>query len=221
MRKKIVGIIPIKLKNQRLPGKNTMELGGKPLCRHLFDTVKNINSFDEIYVYCSDELIENYIPEGIKYLKRSKQLDENDVKSKDILQAFINVVDADIYVLMHVTQPFIEQKTIENAIEQVVYGNFDSAFAAHEIKEFVWYNNKPLNYELTDVVRTQELKPVYTEGELFIFEKDVFTKHGRRIGFNPYIQSISWKENVCIDTIEDFQMAQAIIEMMKNRGAES
>ena len=34
---KIVSFIPIKLNNQRLPGKNLMDLEGKPLCNYLFD----------------------------------------------------------------------------------------------------------------------------------------------------------------------------------------
>lgn len=37
--KKIVSFIPIKLNNQRLPGKNLMNLDGKPLCNYIFDTI--------------------------------------------------------------------------------------------------------------------------------------------------------------------------------------
>ena len=44
---KIVSFIPIKLNNQRLPGKNTMELDGKPLCDYLFKTISDIDMIDE------------------------------------------------------------------------------------------------------------------------------------------------------------------------------
>lgn len=216
--RKVAAIIPIKLHNQRLPGKNVRPLGEKVLCQYLFDTVQHVENINKTYVFCSDESIKRYIPDGIEFLKRPKELDADTVKSKDILQEFINMVDAEIYVLMHVTQPFITRKTITEAIEKVKEGDYDSAFAARQIKEFAWYNGKPINYSLTDVVRTQELQPIYVEGELFVFKKEVFTKHGCRIGNHPWIQSIGWKESICIDDMEDFEMAEAIIALEKKTG---
>ena len=58
---KVVLFIPIKLNNQRLPGKNLMDLNGKPMCDYIFQTVKQVSNIDEKYVYCSDEKIQNYI----------------------------------------------------------------------------------------------------------------------------------------------------------------
>lgn len=211
--KKVVGLIPIKLRNQRLPGKNTKKLGDKVLCEYLLDTVRNVQNIDEVYVYCSNEEICQYIPPEIKFLKRSKELDSDSTKSKDIIGSFIDEIDADIYALMHVTQPFISEDSICKSVDKVINGDYDSAFTAHEIREFTWYNGKPLNYCFDNVVRTQELEPVYTEGELFVFEKHVFTDLGRRIGNNPYIHPISWRENVCIDDINDFQLAEAVVSL--------
>ncbi len=78
---------------------------------------------------------------------------------------------------MHVTQPFITAATISMAVSKVKEEGYDSAFAARSIKEFAWYDGKPINYCLTNVVRTQELQPVYVEGELFVLRKSV---HGKR-----------------------------------------
>lgn len=211
--KKTVAVIPIKLCNTRLPGKNIKILGDKALCKYLFDTVQCVDVIDEIYVYCSDESLKDYMPEGIRFLKRSKELDSDSIKSKDILESFINEVDADIYALLHVTQPFITAETIKSSILKVREEDYDSAFAAFPIREFAWYDGSPINYCLTDVIRTQELKPVYVEGELYVFEKNVFTEKGRRIGDKPWIQEIEWKENICIDDIHDFEMAEAVIAL--------
>ena len=35
---KVASFIPIKLNNQRLPGKNTLPLGKKPMCEYIFMT---------------------------------------------------------------------------------------------------------------------------------------------------------------------------------------
>ena len=218
MQKRVVGLIPIKLNNQRLPGKNIMDLCGKPLCSYLFDTLKEVKNLDDVYVLCSDEEICKYIPEHIKFIKRPKELDLDSVKSKQILDWFVSQVDADIYALMHCTQPFIKADTIDVSIRKVKEEEFDSAFGARPIKEFAWFKGAPINYSFTNVVRTQELEPIYVEGELFIFEKNVLTTLGRRIGEKPYIHPLTWKESICIDELEDFQMAQMAVQMIKENG---
>lgn len=62
---KIVSFIPIKLNNQRLPGKNLMILEGRPLCDYIFNTICQVNAISEKYVYCSDEKIKDYLPKGL------------------------------------------------------------------------------------------------------------------------------------------------------------
>lgn len=208
---KVVLFIPIKLNNQRLPGKNIMDLAGRPVCDYLFKTVSEIDEISEKYVYCSDEAIKQYMPDNITFLKRDKSLDDYLVKGLDIIEAFVKDVDADIYVLTHVTQPFTKADSIRNALEKVVSGEYDSAFSAVALQDYMWYQGKPFNYDMTDIVKTQELEPVYMEtGAFFIFRKEVFTKLHRRIGENPYIYEIDQFEAVDIDTREDFEFAKAV-----------
>lgn len=208
---KVALFIPIKLNNQRLPGKNTMDLAGRPVCDYLFKTVSGIDEIEEKYVYCSDEAIKQYMPDNLTFLKRDKALDDYLVKGLDIIEAFVKDVDADIYVLTHVTQPFTKADSIRNALAKVVSGEYDSAFSAVALQDYMWYQGKPFNYDLTDIVRTQELEPVYMEtGAFFIFRKEVFTKMHRRIGENPFIYEIDQFEAVDIDTREDFEFAKAV-----------
>lgn len=216
---KIVSFIPIKLNNQRLPGKNTMLLNGRPLCDYLFNTISNIDSIDEKYVYCSDDSIKKYIAPyeklGLKYLKRDRYLDGFQVKGLEIIDRFVKDVDADIYVLSHCTQPFTKAESIVNALEKVVTGEYDSAFSAVELQDYMWMNGRPFNYDMKDIVRTQDLTPIYMEtGAFFIFRKEVFTKLGQRIGNHPYIYTIDQFEAVDIDTKEDFDFAQAVARFL-------
>ena len=207
--------IPIKLNNQRLPGKNTMLLNGRPVCDYLFETVSKIDEIDEKYIYCSDEAIIPYIKpyedKGVKFLKRDTYLDGFQVKGLEIIDRFIKDVDADIYVLTHVTQPFTKSESIRNALEKVVSGEYDSAFSAVKFQDYFWVNGKPMNYDMKNVVRTQDLDPIYMEtGAFFIFRKEVFTQLGQRIGEKPYIYEIDQFEAVDIDTAEDFEFAKAV-----------
>ena len=215
---KVVLFIPIKLNNQRLPGKNIMELEGKPLCQYLFDTVKDIENVDEKYVYCSDEAIIPYLPKEISFLRRDQSLDRNEVKGLEIIDKFIHDMDADIYVLTHVTQPFTKASSIANGLTKVMSGEYDSAFSAVKLQDYLWYHNKPLNYDMKDIVRTQELEPVYMEtGAFFIFRKEVFTQLHQRIGVKPYICEIDEFEAIDIDTKEDFEKAKIVSRYLSQK----
>ena len=132
---KIVSFIPIKLNNQRLPGKNLMDLEGKPLCNYLFDTINQVDTIQKKYVYCSDEKIKSYIPEGIEFLKRDPYLDGFNVKGLEIIERFVRDVDADIYVLTHVTQPFTKAESIKKALDKVINEGYDSAFSCTKIQD--------------------------------------------------------------------------------------
>lgn len=216
---KVVSFIPIKLNNQRLPGKNLMELDGRPLCEYIFDTINKVDTIDKKYVYCSDEKIKEYIPEGLTFLKRDKYLDGQLVKGLEIIERFVNDVDADIYVLTHVTQPFTKSESIEKALEKVISGEYDSAFSAVALQDYMWMNGKPFNYDMKNIVRTQDLEPIYMEtGAFFIFRKEVFTELGQRIGNKPYIYEIDQFEAVDIDTAEDFEFAKVVAEYYKSKG---
>jgi CMP-N-acetylneuraminic acid synthetase len=209
---KTVALVPIKLNNQRLPGKNLAPLGGKPLLRYILDTLRYIDGIDNIYVYCSDKSIQKYIPEGIAFLKRDSALDRDTVKGLEIYRAFQATVDADVYLVAHATSPFIKAESIQTALNAVLSGAYDSAFAARDIHTFAWYGNKPLNYNLSDIPRTQDIEPVIVETSAFyIFRKEVLTLYNRRIGYKPYVHFVDEIEAVDIDYPDDLQLAEAII----------
>lgn len=212
---KVVSFIPIKLNNERLPGKNTLPLGNKPMCEYIFETVNKVEMIDEKYVYCSSESIKSYIPEGIKFLKRDSCLDGFQVKGLEIIDYFLKDVEADIYVLTHVTQPFTKYSSITEALEKVISGEYDSAFSAKVLQDYCWYRGKPFNYNIKDIVTTQNLEPIYIEtGAFYIFTREVFKKYRQRIGVNPYIKVMEQIEAVDIDTADDYEFAKIVVEYL-------
>lgn len=210
---KTVALVPIKLNSQRLPHKNILPIAGHPLCWHICNSLKNARGIDEVYVYCSDEKVTEYLPEGIIFKQREKWLDGDMVKGFDIYRSFISEVDADVYVLVHTTSPFIKTETIENALAHILSGENDSAFSAERIQTFAWYQGHPINYNLNDVPRTQDMEPIWVEtSAFFMFKKEIFTEHNRRIGYHPFIQEVSGLEAVDIDEKKDYDLACKLAE---------
>lgn len=209
---KIVAVVPMKLNNRRLPQKNTKPFtNGKPLCYYILNTLLKCKKISEVYVYCSNEEIKDFIPSGVKYLKRSESLDQDTTKMNEVLKAFSSEVDSDIYVMTHTTAPFISVESIEKGIEAVVNGNYDSSFAAKKLQDFLWKDGVPFNYSLDMIPRTQDLPALYEETSgFYIYKKGVIQEMNRRIGDNPFIVEVGEIESIDIDELEDFMIADAI-----------
>lgn len=211
---KIVGIMPIKLNNERLPGKNTMLLGGKPLIQYALEEVQASHAVDEMYVYCSSTEIEPYLLSGVHFLQRPAILDEPTSNFTQIFDCFSKAVQADIYVYAHATAPFVSRNSIRKCVEAVCSGEYDSAFTATVIQDFLWQDGKPLNFDAANLPRSQDLKPIYRESSgVYVFTNKVFETLHRRVGVKPYVCPIDFREAVDINTPSDFHMAQALLNV--------
>ncbi|MBR5276277.1 MAG: acylneuraminate cytidylyltransferase family protein [Bacteroidaceae bacterium] len=209
---KVVAFVPIRLNSKRVVGKNLKLLGSKPLMWYILETLTRVPQINDVYVYCSQEAIIPYLPEGVKFLKRNSELDRDETLGEEIYDAFVKEIDADVYLLGHTTSPFIKAETISCAIEEVVSGRHDSAFSAQKVQTFTWYEGKPLNYNLKEIPRTQTIEPVFVETSAFyIFQRDIWAKRHQRVGDNPYMALVGPIEGIDIDYPEDFEFAEKII----------
>lgn len=209
---KVVAVVPMKLNNRRLPQKNTKLFSdGRPLCHLILSTLEQVELIDEVYVFCSSEEIRKFIPSGVKYLKRSEKLDQDTTTMNEVLLSFQQIVPADIYVLAHATAPFVSKQSIITGLKAVAENNYDSAFAVKRLQDFFWKNNKPLNYSLDSIPRTQDLEPYFVETcGLYIFKSNVIRDFSRRIGNNPFLIETGEIESIDIDEKEDFEIADAV-----------
>lgn len=216
---KIVAIIPMKLNNRRLPQKNIKCFtNGKPLCYYILSTLLKIEIIDEVYVYCSNSDIQEYLPKGVKFLKRSTYLDQDSTKMNEVLQCFAKDVPADIYVMTHTTAPFVTEESIKKGLSAVLSGDYDSAFAVKKLQDFLWKDGKPFNYNLNEIPRTQDLPLLYEETSgFYIYYSDIIMKLNRRIGEKPYMVEVNEMEGIDIDELEDFKIADAVFNYIHDQ----
>lgn len=211
----IVAVMPIKLINERCPGKNTRMLGDKPLLQHELDSLKETGLVDSISVFCSDEAVVPFLPVGVNYIQRPDYLDLPTSNFTQIFEKFMEEKDADIYVYAHATAPFITVETMKQCIEAVKSGKYDSAFCAVKLQDYLWQDGEPMNFDASNLPRTQDLKPIYQETSgVYVFTKEVFQKYRRRVGKKPFIKEVTFKEAVDIDNPEDFDLAEALVNVM-------
>ncbi len=213
---KTVAFVPIKMNNERLPGKNTKTFSnGKPLISYILETLQKVSLVDEIYVYCSNPAICEFLPDGVKFLQRSNHLDLSTTSFNEVLTSFARDVESDIYILTHATAPFIQPDTFERAVVAVASGEYDSALSVSKLQEFIWKDGKPFNYSTDSIPRTQDLEPLYTETcGMYVYTRQLILGENRRVGHKPYLVEVSKIEACDINEADDFVIADAIAQTL-------
>lgn len=209
---KVVALIPIKLGSKRVPQKNIRPFyDGTPLMYFIQKVCLNSKLIDEAYIYCSNEEVKEYVLPEVHFLKRPDYLDGDSANANDIIREFMKIVDADIYVNAHTTSPFAKAETIDDLISKVASGEYDSAFCAEAFHTFLWQDGNPINFDPDHFPRTQDLPVIYGETSIaYVFTRESFFKHNRRLGSHPYIKEVDKIEAMDIDYPEDFEIADAV-----------
>ena len=210
----IVAVMPIKLINERCPGKNLKQLGGKPLLQWELNNLKLTGLCDSINVYCSSKDILPFLMDGVNFIQRPAYLDLPTSNFTHIFECFMKECDADIYIYAHATAPFITIETMKCCIKAVQSGMYDSAFCAIKLQDYLWQDGEPLNFNASNTPRTQDLKPIFQETSgIYVYTKEVFKRYRRRVGNHPFIKEVSFKEAVDIDDPEDFALAEILVDI--------
>ncbi|MBR4328932.1 MAG: acylneuraminate cytidylyltransferase family protein, partial [Candidatus Riflebacteria bacterium] len=155
--------------------------------------------------------IKEYLIPKVKYLKRDEKYDLATADVNNMFYTFSLTVPADIYVLAHATAPFLKSTSIDKGVLAVKSGLYDSALAVRKMQEFIWKDNKPFNYDIKKIPRTQDLTPLFVETTgLYIYTKEVIQNNRSRIGDKPLLLEVSSIEAVDINNPIDFEIANAI-----------
>lgn len=209
---KIVVFLPVKGNSQRIENKNLKLLDGKPLFIHTLDKLVNSNFFDEVYLDTeSEEIIDAAIDIDCKILKRDSSLASNKTNGNKLFENQIAQVDADIYVQILATSPFILIETIKNAINNIIENDsYDSAVLISRQKQYTWKNEKP-EYDHINIPNSIDLDDVVIETMgLYIVTKDIAHKNRRRVGDNPLLIESTPIEAIDVNFPEDFHLAELI-----------
>lgn len=213
---KVVGFIPAKGSSERVQCKNTLELFNKPLFRINLEKLVECRLIDEAYLDTeSDEIINLSKGTGCKIFKRDKMLASNKTDGNKLLLNEAKNVDADIYVMLLGTSPFIKIDTIENGIQTLLdKDEYDSVIAVRREKFYLWDENGP-KYDMENIPNSFTLKDTIIETMgLYIIRKEALFTTQRRIGDNPYLLNVSPVEAIDINYPEDYELAKLIAKGM-------
>lgn len=225
---KVIALMPMKANSERVKGKNFRDFSGKPLFRWMLDTLKSVSEVDALVINTDarEILSENGLLEDdfVIIRDRKPELCGDFVSTNLIIGDDIRNIDADIYLMTHTTNPLLSKESIKAAISQFKNAlesrKADSLFTVNKVQErFYDADVKALNHDPDNLIRTQDLKPWYQENSnLYLFTKDSFSRTKARIGKNPMMLETAPFESTDIDTPDDWDLGEVLVEYYKKKG---
>lgn len=223
---KILAIIPARAGSKRLPNKNKLLLGGKPLIVWSIDSARGVESICDILVSTDDpEISEISKKHGalVPWLRPLELATDESHVVDTLIHAFDwyekNKCKVDGVLLLQPTSPFRKIKTIEQAIE--IYNSADcstSVVSVSKVKTnpawcFKLVNDdilKPLLDNDGFTKRAQDLDTVYALNGLVYLMNPNHLRETRKIicGNTKGVLVPAGPESLDIDTLEDLNLAK-------------
>ena len=155
---------------------------------------------------------------GCDTIKRDEFYASNSVSMSDVYQNMAQNMECDDIAYINVTNPLLLDETIIKAVELYFNINhkYDSLNSAHLIKEFMFKDNLPINYDLRNQPRSQDLPDIYALNfAINIISRKKMIECKNVVGYKPYIYNIDETEATDIDNQIDFDFAEFIYKRRK------
>lgn len=209
----VAALVPMKGHSERVPGKNTKRFNGRPLFHWILNTLESATAVDEIVVNTDSPEIAEGAREHfeVTVLDRPEELQGDGVPMNDIIRHDVSEIDAPLYLQTHCTNPLLRSETVDDAVETFrTSEDHDSLFSVTPLRTRLWDGNcEPINHERDELLRTQDLPPVYEENSnVYLFTAASVERRENRIGDEPMMYEIDELEAIDIDTPVDFRIAE-------------
>lgn len=172
-----------------------------------------------IYVSTDSELLQSLaLPYGVRIHHRDPYLCRGHVASfADVISGVVKDIPHEHIAWVTVVVPLMSPaEYMEGFLQyhQHVIQNqtHDSLFAANLLKEYLWWPDRPLNYQADqNHTISQNLPDIYrvTNG-LYMRDREAILRDRYFLGPHPFKFPVSKVAGVDIDVIEDFQIARSL-----------
>ncbi|EAI2873408.1 TPA: acylneuraminate cytidylyltransferase family protein [Campylobacter jejuni] len=216
---KVNALVPMKGHSERVKNKNMREFNGFPLYHAIVKTLLKSSCIDKIFINTDSDVIafdaEKNFKDDIIIIKRPTEIQGDFVSMNDIIAYDLTQCNGEYFLQTHSTNPLLKTSTIDLAIK-MFFDNlelYDSLFSVTKVQtRFYDKNAKAINHNPGELLRTQDLEPIYEENSNFyIFSRNSFSLAGKkRIGLKPQIFSMNKLEAIDIDNPEDFILAELL-----------
>jgi CMP-N-acetylneuraminic acid synthetase len=214
----LVALVPMRHHSERVPGKNTRQVAGRPLYAYILETLQDCPEIDRIVVDTDSPPIQEGVARmfpQVLLLERPKPLRSGETPMNAIIEHDLQAVPADVYLQTHSTNPLLRSRTISAAVRDFRDDDdHDSLFSVTPIHMRLWSaEGAAINHDPERLLRTQDLPPVFQENScLYLFRREAFLARRNRIGRNPRLFVIDREEAWDVDEEIDLDVVEALLQ---------
>jgi CMP-N,N'-diacetyllegionaminic acid synthase len=157
-KKRFLAIIPARGGSKRLPKKNILNLGGKPLIAWSIEAGLNSQYIDAVIVTSDNEEILNISEKyGAQIIQRPQNLAEDTTSSIDtLLHAIEGLTQYDFVVLLQPTSPLRTDIHIDEAIKLLTEKEADAVISICETEHSpLWSNPLPKDESMVNFISNE------------------------------------------------------------------
>ncbi|EHH00653.1 acylneuraminate cytidylyltransferase family protein [Paraprevotella clara] len=217
---KITAVIPIRTGSQRVKDKNLRPFADTSLMELKINTLLQVPELTSIVVNTNSEeaiQIVNKSHKGrVKIHRREEYYASSRCSGSEFFRHLGEVTDTDIFVYSPCTSPFVKPQTISQCINQFLSSStFDCLSTVSAVKEFLWLDRKPLNYDPVHAPNSQDLPDVVALNfGVTVVRRDDLIRNSNIIGKNPQFVITDEIEAIDIDTPLDFYIAEQLYKKL-------
>ena len=220
--KKIIAIVPIRKGSQRVKNKNFRPFAKKNLLAYKIETLKKIDFFDDIIINTdSDEAIAISKELNVNHVKREPYFASSECPNSDFWKHIAETTQSEYIVFTNCTSPLIKLDTYKKLGElyetHLLSNKFDSINTVTEIREFLFLNNKPLNFQINKTPNSQDLPDVVKLNfAVNILKTEIMNSQRSLLGNKPYLFKLDEIEGFDINTEFEFSYAEQLFKNFNN-----
>ncbi|MDC7170574.1 acylneuraminate cytidylyltransferase family protein [Phocaeicola dorei] len=216
---KITAVIPIRSGSQRVKDKNLRAFADTNLMELKIKNLLQVPELTSIVVNTNSELaieIVNKSYRGVTTHRREEYYASSQCSGSEFFRHLGEVTDTDLFVYCPCTSPFIKPETVSQCINQFIStSDYDCLATVSSVKEFLWLDGDPMNYDPAHAPNSQDLPDVVALNfGVTVVRKEDLIKNSNIIGKNPQFVKTSDIESIDIDTPLDFYIAEQLYKKL-------
>ena len=213
---KLVAVVPVRKGSQRVKNKNLRKFSDTNLLTFKIETLKKVKRINKIIINTdSEEAIEIAKKNNVDYKVREKYYASSECSNSEFWSHIAKQTKSDFILFTNCTSPLITVKTYNEIIDSfdISYPSHDSVNTVSAIKEFLYLNKTPLNFDPNKAPNSQDLPNVIKLNfAVNILQKETMFKKKSVVGYKPSFYTLNDIESLDIDTEDEFEYAEFLYE---------
>ena len=218
---KITALIAVKANSDRVENKNIRPFADSNLLEIKLAQIESLDIFDEVIVSSeSDEVLSMCEPFNVTTHKRDSFYATSEVPMSDVYEYLAKIVRTEYIAWIPVTNPLVDGQIYKNAVnsfKSIDHKVHDSLLSVSGVQEYLYYNDKPLNFTLDPWQRSQDLVGTCAINfAINILSKKNMINLRSTVGRKPYFFNIDKSTAIDIDYMEDFILAEILYKLKRD-----